>query len=105
SRQIGQSGASLMLKQREQKTTCSRTETSAVARGRASASGALSRWKGGRWAVFGPIPGRRLNASISLATGSMSGLATASGLQSRQAPGAAARGQLFPLPQARIETQ
>ena len=37
-----------------------------------------------RWAVFGPIPGKRLKASISLATGSISGLATDRGLEARQ---------------------
>ena len=44
SRQIGQSGWSLMLKQRSQKTTLSRTSMSAAASVRASASGARSRW-------------------------------------------------------------
>ncbi len=49
---------------------------SAAASVRASASGARSRWKVSRWAVFGPIPGRRANDSMSRATGSMTGLAT-----------------------------
>src|SRR5829696_2914361 len=65
-----------MLKQRSQKTTSSRTATSAEASARASVSGARRRWYVSRWAVFGPMPGRRLNASISFATGSMSGVAT-----------------------------
>src|SRR6476469_8907522 len=65
-----------MLKQRSQKTTWSRTATSAAARVRASSSAALRRWYVRRWAVFGPIPGKRANESMSRATGSMRGVAT-----------------------------
>src|SRR6185503_9600899 len=65
-----------MLKQRSQNTTSSRTATSADASARASPSGARRMWKVSRCAVFGPIPGRRLNASISFSTGSMSSVAT-----------------------------
>src|SRR5690349_6063743 len=71
SRQMLQSGWSLMLKQRSQKTTWSRTATSAAASVRASASGARSRWYVSRCAVFGPTPGSLANASISRATGSI----------------------------------
>ena len=61
-----------MLKHRSQKTTSSRTATSAAASVRASPSGARSRWKVSRWAVLGPMPGRRENASMRRATGSTS---------------------------------
>src|SRR5215212_453302 len=60
-----------MLKQRSQKTTLSRTSTRAAARTRASPSGARRRWYVRRWAVLGPIPGSRENASINRATGSI----------------------------------
>src|SRR6186997_644822 len=73
---MGQSGWSLMLKQRSQKTTWSRTATSAAASVLASASGARRRWYVRRWAVFGPTPGSRAKASISRATGSISGVGT-----------------------------
>ena len=46
----------------------------AAASVRASESWARSRWKVSRWAVFGPMPGRRANDSIRRATGSMMGL-------------------------------
>ncbi len=49
---------------------------SAAASVRASDSWARSRWNVRRWAVFGPIPGRRANDSMRRATGSMTGLAT-----------------------------
>ena len=54
----GQSGPVLMSKQRSQKTTSSRTETSAAASARASVSGARSRWYVRRCAVFGPDAGQ-----------------------------------------------
>ena len=41
---MGHSGPVLMSKQRSQKTTSSRTETSAAANVRASVSGARSKW-------------------------------------------------------------
>src|SRR5262245_30873715 len=73
---MGQSGASLMLKQRSQNTTWSRTATRAAASVRASASGARSKWYVRRWAVLGPTPGSRANASMRRATGSISGVGT-----------------------------
>src|SRR5688572_31333545 len=73
---MAHSGWSLMLKHVSQKTTWSRTATSAAASVRASASGARSRWYVNRCAVFGPMPGRRANDSMSRATGSMRGVAT-----------------------------
>ena len=80
-----------MLKQRSQKTTSSRTAISAAARVRASASGARRRWYVSRWAVLGPMPGRRANASIRRATGSMTGLATGRRSQARDARGRRSR--------------
>src|SRR5438093_12035411 len=76
SEQMAHRGASLMLKQRSQKTTSSRIATRAAARVRASESGVRRRWYVSLWAVLGPIPGRRANASIRRATGSMSDAAT-----------------------------
>ena len=87
---MGQSGPVLMLKQRSQKTTSSRTATSAAARARASASGARSRWYVSRWAVLGPMPGSRENASMRRATGSTSWL-TGDGPERATSPGAAGR--------------
>src|SRR6187402_751427 len=77
-----------MLKQRSQKTTWSRTAIRAAASVRASASGARSRWKVSRWAVFGPIPGRRANAS-------MTAFVMQSRLQPRDPQAAGDRGHLL----------
>src|SRR6187401_2118897 len=83
-----------MLKHRSQNTTWSSTSTSAAARLRASASGARSRWYVRRWAVFGPMPGRRANDSMRRATGSMRGVATL-GSHPRDAQAAGHRGHLL----------
>src|SRR4051794_24578564 len=84
-----------MLKQRSQKTTWSRTATSAAASVRASASGARSRWYVRRWAVLGPIPGRRANASMRRATGSMTGVGIRAPLHPRDAQTAGHAGHLL----------
>src|SRR3954470_1019607 len=88
-----------MLKQRSQKTTWSRTATSAAASVRASASGARSRWYVRRCAVLGPIPGRRANDSMSRATGSMTaevtGWSASPSAQARDLEPARDRGHLL----------
>src|SRR5262249_24121487 len=51
--------ASVTLKQREQWTTGALTSMSASARSWTLAVGCFRRWKASRWAVLGPMPGRR----------------------------------------------
>ncbi len=65
SAQIGQSSASAKLKHTEQGRSFSVISIIASARPRERSGGAFIMWKASRWALRGPMPGRRASSETS----------------------------------------